>query len=263
MPPNISRAMVDALLPKGKIWISKVDGGLDLFLDGVAENWEAIRTQLNALAYIRDADLTTYLDDMEREYGLIYDSSLSDSERRARLKNAITDNQGYGTAWDMQAKLRAAGFDNIYVYQNDPPVDVNDYVNILTAIHFGGASYGFGNSNTYFSFAGGELIVNGQIYYNGSRVYYSVPTNDQYWANFFFVGGLATFSDIIEPLNYFGKTVSMFGGSGVAFGINQTLSEITAISLIDIPYSRQEELRRLIVKYKPIHSWGILLVSWI
>ncbi len=262
MPLNISRAMIDALFPKGAIWTPAPDDGLDLFLDGNAENKEIIRIALEALATIQIADLTQYLDDMEREYGLIVDSSLSEIERRARLKNAITDNQGYGTAWDMQAKLRAAGFTDIYVYQNDPPVDVNNHVNIVTSIEFGGASYEFGDSATEFSFIGGELVVNGQIYFNGSRVFYTVPTNDQYWANFFFVGGLATFSDIPEPLNYFGKTASEFGSGEVEFGTNQTLSEITAIALIDIPYSRQEELRRLIVKYKPIHSWGILLANW-
>lgn len=263
MPPNISRAMIDALLPKGAIWNPAPNGDFVLFLDGVAENWETIREKLTELATIRNADLTIYLADMEREHGLIPDSSLSETKRRTRLKNAITDNQGYGTAWDMQAKLRAAGFDNIYVYQNDPPIDVNDYVNILATVHFGGINSWFGGDDSHFSFSGGELVVNGQIYYDGSRIFYTVPTNSLYWANFFFVGGLATFSDVTEPLNYFGKTASAFVSSGdVAFGMNQILSEITAISIIDLPYSRQEELRRLIVKYKPIHSWGILLANW-
>ena len=263
MPSNISRAVLDALWPKGAIWDPKIDDGLDLFLDGNAENKEIVKLAIDALATIQIAELTQYLDDVEKEYGLVFDSSLSETERRAKLKNAIVNNQGVGTAWDMQAKLREAGFSNIFVYQNDPPVDVNDFVNIASAFECGDTTVECGSPTIEFAFFGGELVVVGDIFFGGLPVEHTVPLNDSYWANFFFVGGQATFSDVTEPLHWCGKTESEFGKDDVECGSSQTLSEISSILLADVPGDRRNELRRLIVKYKPIHAWGILLANFV
>lgn len=257
MPPNISRATIDALFPKGVIWTPAPDGGLDLFLEGNAENKEIIRIALEALATIQIADLTQYLDDMEREYGLIFDSSLSEAERRAKLKNAITDNQGYGTAWDMQAKLRAAGFTDIYVYQNDPPVDINLYLGNTPNVTCDYPDATCGNPEATCANSGGELVVNGEIFYGGAGFQYPIPAYE-YWQNVFFVGGIATFSDITSPDITCASLEATCGNPAASCGSESTKSEITAITQIEIPIERREELRRLIVKYKPIHAWCAL-----
>lgn len=263
MPLNISRAMIDALLIKGAIWAPAPDGGLDLFLDGNAENKEIIRIALEALATIQIADLTQYLDDMEREYGLIPDSSLSETNRRARLKNAITDNQGYGTAWDMQAKLRAAGFTDIYVYQNDPPVDINLYVGNTANISCRtGFTATCGSLIAYCAASGGRLVVNGNVFFNQAPVTYQIPLQ-AYWHNVFFVGGQATFSDIERFFITCSNYQATCGNPVATCGNKITRSEITAIAQVSIPSSRREEVRRLVVKYKPIHSWGVLRILFV
>ncbi len=262
MPLNISRAMIDALWPKGAIWTPAPDGGLDLFLDGNAENKEIVRIALEALATIQIADLTQYLDDMEREYGLIFDDSLSEPERRARLKNAITANQGYGTPWDMQTKLRAAGFTDIYVYQNDPPVDINLFLGNTPNVTFGDPQMSFGNPAFTFANSGGELVVNGAIFYAGASFQYPIP-GAEYWPSVFFVGGQATFSDVTKPNPTFGSPQMTFGNPVFSFGGEAVVNEITAIDQIEIPIERREELRRLIVKYKPIHAWCALRIIYI
>lgn len=262
MPLNISRAMIDALLPKGAIWTPAPGGGLDLFLDGNAENKEIIRIALEALATIQIADLTQYLDDMEREYGLIFDDSLSEADRRARLKNAITDNQGFGTDWDMQAKLRLAGFTDIYVYQNDPPVDINQFLGNTPNVTCNHPDATCGNPEATCATSGGELVVNGAIFYNGASFQYPIPVSE-YWQNVFFAGGIATFSDITSPDITCSSPEATCGNPAASCGSESTRSEITAIDQTEIPIERREELRRLIVKYKPIHAWCALRAIYI
>lgn len=249
-------------MPKGVIWNYVVAGGLDLFLNGNAENKEVVRAALGELSTIQIADLTIYLDDMEREYGLVFDILLSEADRRARLKNRITDNQGYGTAWDMQAKLRTAGFTDIFVYQNDPPVDINLFLGNTPNVTFGDPDMSFGDTPFSFSSTGGELIVNGAIFFNGASFQYPIP-EAEFWPNVFFVGGVATYSDVVKPSPTFGGIQMSFGNPPFSFGSEATINEITAIEQIQIPIERREELRRLIVKYKPIHSWCALRAIYI
>lgn len=263
MSLNISRTMLEALLPKGKAWTPKIEAGMDLLFDGVAENWEFIREILAELAFIRDPDLTTYLEDMEREYGLLPILTIEgEADRRPRLKNAITDNQGYGTTWDMQAKLRAAGFDSLFVYQNDPPVDINDFLGLANITCRTGFTATCGGLNNTCGGGGGELIVNGDIFYFQASVTYPVPPQI-YWHNVFFIGGQATFGDVTHPFPTCGSYEATCGNPEATCGNEATRSEIVTIPQASVSIIRRDELRRLIMKYKPIHSWCALIVTYI
>jgi len=37
----------------------------------------------------------------------------------------------------------------------------------------------------------------------------------------------------------------------------------TTYKFLSIPMSRRLEFRRLILKLKPLHSWGILMITWV
>jgi hypothetical protein len=258
---NISRAVIDAIMPKGSAWFPAVGKGLDLFLDGSADNIEIIKNALNDLSTIQIAELTQYIEDLEKEYGLLFDASLSEATRRNRIKNAKTDNQGYGTDWDMQAKLRRAGFDNIFVYQNDPTIDINQFLGNTANVTCGDPEATCGNPGATCSSTGGLLVVNGDIFFNQSTFFYKVPTQE-YWDNVFFVGGEATFGLVERADVTCGNPSSTCGNPSATCGSKFERSEITDIEEAEISSGRRDELIRLIVKYKPIHSWAALRVNF-
>ena len=57
---------------------------------------------------------------------------------------------------------------------------------------------------------------------------------------------------------YNGGLVFFVGGDATR---DAQSGELTQIEFADVPEARREELRRIIVKYKPIHSWGALLIT--
>jgi len=64
---------------------------------------------------------------------------------------------------------------------------------------------------------------------------YEIPTNPAYWPLIFFVGGVATYN---------------VDGS------------ISSIAQANVDVKRRVELRSLIVKYKPLHTWCGLIVYY-
>lgn len=257
MSPNISRGTFDSLLPPGAAWSVEQDGDLDKFLDGISDNSEEIREFLSSLAFIRDCQNTPILSDLEKEYGLQPNSNLSLQERIDRLCAAKTSRSGFGADY-MQDKLQQAGFD-VQVHINNPPVDPDLFLFEAFKIYCNDGINAFcGNQNAVCGGVGGSLIVNGDFYtetqelsvvcasefavsgsdralcgriFNVKRelITYTIPGDIGYWGLFFFVGGDAT------------RNVS---------------GELTSIEPAEISVSRREEIIRLIVKYKPSHSWA-------
>ena len=64
---------------------------------------------------------------------------------------------------------------------------------------------------------------------------YSIPSDPGYWRDFFIVSG-----EVITD------------GTGTP----------TTYKFLSIPMSRRLEFRRLILKFKPLHAWGILITTW-
>lgn len=227
---SISRGMLDALLPEGKLWYVASEEDLDNIFDGIAENWEISREFLASLANLNDPYLTPILEDKEKEYGLEYNSALSNDERRDRLANAMTDVSNLGTAEDLQSKLRKAGFD-VYVYQNYPKVNPSVILAGSDGIVLGADSSVMGPDEHFLGAQTGELIVNGL----DSDENYDIPVDDGYWPLIFFIGG----GEVTR--NYLG--------------------EIVAVSRAVVPSHRKRELVRLIVKYKPLITWCGLMIN--
>lgn len=290
---NIIRQTIDALLPKGSAWDVEPDGGLDLLLDGVADSKDITREFLANLAYLRDSTLTPILDDLEKEYGLVRNSRLTEAERISRLIAARTDRSGFGADY-LQGKLQAAGFD-VLVHINNPPADPNLILNI-SGPQFDLPTAIFGNEEAIFTGAGidviGELLVNGDIWietlvgpvvdgkYDVDRepVEYTVPTGTTYLNTFgseesvFGFGNPAGYgpdgSPASTPRAVFGAVIDwskywalVFFVGGTA--IRDSAGVITEIYPAEIPTGRREELKRLIVQHKPSHSWCGLVVNYI
>jgi hypothetical protein len=264
MPDTISRALINSNLPEGSAWNPAPDGDLDNLFEGIADGKEIVRDFLSLLARLRCPQSTPILSDLEIEYGIIPDDRIAEQTRRDRLEAQKTATSSTG-AWDfMQEKLQLAGF-SVQVHPNDPAVDPNLFLaQDFQMVADGGAAFA-GNEAAFAAIFGGELIVNGDIFrqsnlilsvanagdafagnagffageFQGTRrdkINYDVPADSGYWPLIFFVGGDATRD-----------------GSGF----------LTDIQAAEVEQLRREELIRLIIKYKPLHSWCGLIVDYV
>jgi len=264
---SFSRDVFNALLPEGYIWEIAPDEDLDNLFEGLSDNSEELALFLAALGFLRSPEYTPILSDLEKEYGVQYNASLTEQERRERLLAVKTARSGFGADF-MQEKLREAGFD-LFVHINNPPVDPGLFLFEAYNIFCNDQVYAFcGNENAVSGGLDGELVVNqdffketlpyevlcnsdqafsgnedalcGQIDNDGVirvPVEYTIPADPGYWPLFFFVGGVATRDTVT--------------------------GEILTIEPASITVSRREELRRLIIQYKPSHSWGVLIINYI
>lgn len=211
------KSILIALLPKGKIWEPKSGGDFDLFLEAKAENIKLIYDRLAAAAYVRDPRLTTMLSDLEKEYRIIPETVLTESERRTQLVNAKYVPNGTGSAGYLQDRLQEAGF-NLIVKANDPAIDPRVLADISYRMLAGGGASFAGNQNALAGVFGGEIIVNQDFrdqeiayesqangastfagnqfaiagyfnYIKNELIEYSLAMHYGYWPSVFFIAG--------------------------------------------------------------------------
>jgi hypothetical protein len=267
---TLSRAVLNSLLPQGAFWTPAAGDDYDKLLDGIAANSEVLYQDLKQLAEIRNPEKTPVLSDLELEYGIVPAMLATEEERRSRLKAFQFRRAGNGSADLLQAKLREAGFDDVYVHPNDPAVDPNIFLaqafNMMCGeLLPGGNRAECGEAEAICAQVGGELLVNSDLFksvpnyinlcgeyigcgediycgdFDGYRaqlqdITYTVPTDSGYWPLIFFVGGPAT-RDAVT-------------------------GELTEIEFYTLPIERRLEFRRTILKFKPMHSWGGLIVVY-
>lgn len=267
---DFSRQVLNSLWPKGLFWEPEIDSDYDKLLNGISENSGTVYDFLKGLGNIRNPLLTPVLSDLEKEYGVLPATGATTAQRRQRL-NAFKQRRTSTGAWDvLQSQLRAAGFNNVFVHPNDPAVDPAIF--LAQAFNMtcgdtlpGGNDAQCGEPEAICASVGGELLVSGDIFFNlpnyinqcdndvycGDDVYsgdfdgyirfaiedlYEVPAISGYWPLIFFVGGEAT----RDPIT----------------------NEITDIAIYTVPEQRRSEFRRIILRFKPIHSWGALIVVY-
>ena len=156
------RTVIESLLPAGSAWFVKSGGDLDKLIEGVGASLDDIRDFLADFARVRDPGQTPILADLEREYGIIPDPNLTEEQRRDLLNGVVYAAPGFGADY-LQAKLRAAGFDDIFVYQNEgPAVNPAFYVEGTYAAWCGGEDSFCGSATAYCGFdsGGGQLLIN-------------------------------------------------------------------------------------------------------
>jgi len=263
--PNISRSLLNSLLPDGPLWEPKSGGDFDLFLDGISGGIETIRIALEQLAFIRDPYRTPILSDLEKEYGIITKDNISTEDRIAQLATKIYERSGTGSKDNLQNALQRAGFD-VLVHSNSPAIDPAILLDQNFQLVLGDPLNAFiGDPNAYFGRAGGYLLVNGPIYtrrpaYLGlgdplnafigdpnavigffiglirKEKTYNIPTNPDAWPFIFFVGGPA-----------------VRGGSG----------ELVSIESAEILSQRRQEFENIILSYKPVFTWAGMIITYI
>jgi hypothetical protein len=238
MPPSEMKKVFDVLLPPGAIWRPQENSDFDHLLNGMGSNAQENFDFIDALAHIRDPRETPILDDLEKEYGITKNTSLTEAERRVALaaaKYAIPNT----ASWEhLQDRLRAAGFANIVVTPNDPAIDPSliassDLVVNGTLYSSQSPAY-LAECNGDETFAGnGKAVCGYYISIRHNNQTYQIPTAYPYWRFFFFVGGAAS-----------GWPSS------------------PAIAYYTVQAGRLDELKRLILRYKPVRAWCVLRAGY-
>lgn len=261
---NISRALLNSLLPEGPIVTPKIDGDLDKFLDGISLGIENTKLFLKKLADIRNPYNTSILSDLEKEYGIITKDNISEEIRIMQLATKIYETAGTGSKDNLENALQRAGFD-VLVHSNSPAVDPAIFLDQAFQLVCGDPLNAFaGDPNAYCGRVGGYLLVNGAIFtrrpnylsigdplnaFAGDPICmtgyflslikevkeYEIPDDPDTWPFIFFVGGPAT-----------------RGGSG----------ELTDIETADVPSERRQEFENIILSYKPIFTWAGLIINY-
>jgi len=256
---NQTRAMLDSIWPEGAIWSPAPDDDLDKLLDGIANNWDYPRDFLAQLADIRNPHKTTFLSDLERDFGVLTNNSLTEAQKRAGLSPLVYNRDSNGSDDRLQMALDDAGF-TVQVHSNSPAVDPSLFIDQDFQVVLGGGNAYLGRADAFMGVLGGEWLVNGDQFSIGqeytsqmgqsylgdvglgeytdvdrTKKIYTTPTDPDSWPFCFFVGGDATRN-----------------GSG----------ELTEILQADIPSEQQAEFKRIILKYKPIFTWAGLIVNY-
>lgn len=260
-----SRAVINALLPLGSAWSPATGDDYDLLLDGIGDNADVIHDAMDALRYLRDPARTPILSDLEKEFAVEPTAGATDAERRERLAATMFMRSEMPTYDQLQSLLDIAGF-NVFVHVNSPAIDPDIYLTQNFQITAGDTFAIAGDPQAYAGQVGGELLVNGELYEQSPNYYilcgeadaqcgeadalagqfasidlalieYEVPADAGYWPLIFFVGGAAT----RDPVT----------------------GAITDIEIAPVPIERRLEFRRIILKLKPMFSWGALIVVYV
>jgi hypothetical protein len=160
---DVMRAVIDTIIPKGAAWRVSPEEDWDKLRDAVAENWETIRVFLEDLSGVRDPSVTQFLADLEKEFGVFSNTSLTEQQRRDQLKPIIYNRSSGGTIDDLQAALDDAGF-AVQVHSNSPAVDPAIFLDQNFQMVAGGGNAYAGRPDAFAGRSGGELLVNGAIF---------------------------------------------------------------------------------------------------
>lgn len=275
----ITRALLDGLTPDGSAFRPAPGGALDLLYSGVADNWEAVRAAMQGLGAIRDPYATPVIMELEREFGIVTNTSMTLAQRQAVLAAAkFQRNQG-GTAAALQAALDLAGFgaggSGLKVFGNSGGADPRNYVNGIPYLQAGATTAGYAQAGGGHAFAGisgggGTLVVNGYQYGVNVPAYFGAGMTGV--SGYGYAGNNLAFSGYYTQLGlgYYAVTYPVPADSGywplfffLAPSATGYPGTITAMTYAQIPALRQQELLALICRYKPIHTWAIIMANWI
>lgn len=232
------KSAIKALLPEGAIWVPAADEDLDKLLEGVSENWLEAYNAAFGLGNIRDPLKTQLLDELEREFGILKNSDLTEDERRQQISGIKYDKVDHRNSEDdVQAFLNGVGFD-VQVHHNDPAVDPALFPGDILAngrIYQTIPAYIMQCGGT-IAFCGHQDAVCGRfdnIDFVDSE--YILPLDPDAWPFIYFIGGAATRD-----------------GSGF----------LTSIAPADVPLSRKGKFEELVLSSKPWFDWAILIINY-
>lgn len=282
--------ILQEIFPNSVLFNPAPGEGLDQYFDGWADSDVTIIDFLTTLAHIRDPKRTAVLDELEREFGQVPNTALTEEFRRAYLDALKHSHVGNGDADFLQDRLQQAGFTNALVHENDPRADPRPFLDGGFLMMAGDTLSQAGETNAIAGGFEGELLVNGDLFnsfvdyinragdtfsqagelhmqagnFSGTirePIEYKIPDDPLYWPVIFFVGGPATFAPPLGAQMMAGDTLSQAGEPDAQASFFN--GQITELEFIDILRVRRDQFRRLILKIKPLHSWAVLCVNYV
>lgn len=238
------KTLIETLWPDSQLGDIDPNGDLAKLFEGLAEHYQDIYDVIFNLAYIRDPRLTNVLSDLEREYGIVTDTSLSEAVRRQMLAHKMYRRPPYGSCEALENELYNAGFTNLIVTPNQPVVDPADVS--------GGA---------------GELLVNGKLYTGQSPAYYICAGS-----GIAYCGHNRAYSGYFLSMNKTEKTYSIPSEIKAHWTwpfivwVGSTASgwpSSPAVAQANVDSQRETQLRNLLLEFKPIHVWIIMRINWV
>jgi len=254
--------IIKSLLPKSNTFQLFIQKKLTQFFEALTVIPGDFRDYIHQIFLDIFPSTTREIEKWREQFGLIYFPS--DSAEQIETLNSEWQATGGQGADYIQSVLRAAGFD-VYVHENNPPVDPDIFLNSIPIMVCKGLNAYAGRDDAFAGRTGGDLLVNGPILTNiplylsicgnintccrnqkAKAGYfekimtidkiYQITDDPDYWGYFFFVGGVAT--------------------------RNATTHVLETIENVVIPSARKEEFKRLILKLKPAQSWAGLIVTY-
>lgn len=261
MTKSLLRQTQDSIMPKGSAWDPVPNGDNDNLQEGLAQNNQDTRDFLEQSAYVRNPQLTPFLADLEKEYGLYANGTLTEQQRRDRVEAEKHSDDIDGLDHTMQAALQMAGFD-VQVHRNNPPVDPAIFLTQAFRMTAGNETSVAGNENAIAGITGGELVVAGDIFRQEKAIICAgnenmVAGNEIALAGYF--EGMLEIPIRYEiPIQGYWPLVFFIGGDAT----RDVSGALTSIDFAYIPFDRRAELINLIVKFKPMFSWCGLIASY-
>lgn len=168
-------------------------GKLDKLFSGICSAVDNLVAEAKKVSAVRDPALTDMLNDLEKDYGLISDSNLTEEERRKYLSVFAFKKNEIGSPAFLQSRLREAGFDELSVYENSPEVNPNDILSYDHRLYLADSNAYVGDPDALIGRSFGELFVDGVNLYD-------IPVGERY--NYvFFVGGESFGWNILADYN--------------------------------------------------------------
>ncbi len=102
------------LLPRARAWNTTADKWLRRFIDGLSDIVTGVQSHFDLIWYDIFPATTREIDAWEETFGLIYNKTLTEQERRDALAAAWAQTGGQSPSY-IQNQLQAAGFD-VYIH---------------------------------------------------------------------------------------------------------------------------------------------------
>lgn len=254
-------------MPEGSLHVIAPGEDEDLLYDAIAEDYDTVKEYLDSLRNVRNPYKTPFLDTLEKEYGILKDPNLTEDERREQLASLVYATRGTGSLDDLQDQLHAAGFTDLFVYDNSPAVDPDGLVGAgsesLCSSFYPPVTICADPPIAFCSsFDRGEYVVNGDIYDQSVSLTTVCADPPEAFCSDPPVELCGDFISVKTPITYDPATnwncVFFIGGAVVRDGTGA----IYAIESVPIELSKRLALRRIILRVKPLMTWGALAVQW-
>lgn len=251
------------LLPKSNAFSIFIQKKLTQFFEGLTALPDDFRKYIDEIFLDIFPSTTRSIELWENEYGIINPSS-DDIIRRNTISQKWKDKGGQGKDY-IQSVLRDAGFD-VYVHENNPPVDPANFLVGDFAMVAGGDNAYAGRDDAYAGrTTNGELLVNGFISVTTDQRLFLANAGNAYAGNQNSVAGYFT-NFLVENKTYILPTDPLlfpfvfFIGGLATRNIN---NELETIATAEIPAEREQEFKRIILTIKPAQSWVGLIVEFL